>query len=129
MYVCVCVCIYAYIHTYMCVLYICVCVYMCMCVCIYMHMCVCVCMYVCMYVCICIYIYICFFCFFFTVISPRFKLHLSVEKLKCDTMMPTFPPLQFYEIIVTQYQLRLTDAPGGCFCNGRLRGLGPKIRL
>ena len=90
-----------------------------MCVCIYMHMCVCVCMYM--------YIYICIF--FFTVILPPFKLHLSVEKLKCDTIMPTFLPLQFYEIIVTQYQLRLTDAPGGCFCNGRLRGLGPKIRL
>ena len=126
MYVCVCIyaCMHAYIHTYMCVLYICVCVYMGMYVCMCMHMCVCVC--VCMYM----YIYICFLFFvFFTVISPRFKLHLSVEKLKCDTMIPTFPPLQFYEIIVTQYQLRLTDAPGGCFCNGRLRGLGPKIRL
>ena len=98
---------HACIHAYMCVLYICVCVYMGMYVCMYMHMCVCV--YVCMYM----YIYICFLLFFFTVISPRFKLHLSVEKLKCDTMMPTFPPLQFYEIIVTQYQLRLTDAPGG----------------
>ena len=119
----------AYIHTYMCVLYICVCVYMGMCVCMYMHMCVCVCVCVCMYVCLCIYIYV-FFVVFFTVISPRFKLHLSVEKLKCDTIMPTFPPLQFYEIIVTQYQLCLTDAlGGGCFCNGRLRGLGPKIRL
>ena len=122
LYVCVCVhvCIHTYIHTCMYVLYICVCVYVCICIC------VCVCMYVC--ICICIYIYV-FFCFFFTVISPRFKLHLSVEKLKCDTIMPTFPPLQFYEIIVTQYQLRLTDAPGGCLCNGRLRGLGPKIHL
>ena len=117
--VCVCACVHTYIHTYM---YVCI-VYMCVCVCMYMHMCVC------MYVCICLCTYICIFCFFFTVISPRFKLHLSVEKLKCDTIMPTFPPLQFYEIIVTQYQLRLTDAPGGCLCNGRLRGLGPKIRL
>ena len=101
-------CMHACIHAYMCVLYICVCVYMGMYVCMCVHVCVCV--YVCMYM----YIYICFFfLFFFTVISPRFKLHLSVEKLKCDTMMPTFPPLQFYEIIVTQYQLRLTDAPGG----------------
>ena len=78
-------------------------------VCMYVYAYVCVCVYVCMYM----YIYIYVFCFFFTVISPRFKLHLSVEKLKCDTIMPTFPPLQFYEIIVTQYQLRLTDAPGG----------------
>ena len=83
---------------------------------IYIYMCVCVC--------------VCnFFVVFFTVILPRFKLHLSIQILKCDTMMPTFPPLQFYEIIVTQYQLCLTDAPRGCFCNGRLRGLGPKIRL
>ena len=67
--------------------------------------------------------------YIFTVILPSFKLHLSVEKLECDTMMPTFHPLQFYEIIVTQYQLRLADAPGECFCNGRSRGLGPKIRL
>ena len=111
--VCVHICMHAYIHTYMCVLYICVCVYMGMCVCMYMHMCVCVCVYVCMYMYVCICIYICFFVFFFTVISPRFKLHLSVEKLKCDTIMPTFPPLQFYEIIVTQYQLCLTDALGG----------------
>ena len=117
-YVCVCAYMHAYIHTY---INVCI-VYMCMCVCMYMHMCVCVC--VCIYVYVYIYMYI-----FFTVILPRFKLHLSAEKLKCDTIMPTFPPLQFYEIIVTQYQLRLTDAPGGCFCNGRLRGLGPKIRL
>ena len=124
MYVCVCIyaCMHAYIHTCVYCIYVYVYIWVCMYVCICICVCVCVCMYV--YV----YIYICFL-FFFTVISPRFKLHLSVEKLKCDTMMPTFPPLQFYEIIVTQYQLRLTDAPGGCFCNGRLRGLGPKIRL
>ena len=86
-------------------------------------------MYVCVCVCAYIYIHMYVVVFFFTVILPRFKLHLSVEKLKCDTMMPTFPPLQFYEIIVTQYQLRLTDALGGRFCNGKLRGLGPKICL
>ena len=55
---------------------------------------------------------------FLTVILPRFKLHLSVEKLKYDTMMPTFPPLQFYDIIVTEYQLRLTDALGGASVMG-----------
>ena len=110
---------HTYIHT--CIVYMCMCMYGY--VCMYVYAYVCVCVYVCMYV----YVYI--YVFFFTVISPRFTLHLSVEKLKCDTIMPTFPPLQFYEIIVTQYQLRLTDAPGGCFCNGRLRGLGPKIRL
>ena len=122
MYVCVCIyaCMHAYIHTCVYCIYVYVYIWVCMYVCMYMHMCVCMYVYV--------YIYM-FFVAFFTVISPRFKLHLSVEKLKCDTMMPTFPPLQFYEIIVTQYQLRLTDAPGGCFCNGRLRGLGPKIRL
>ena len=128
MHVCMCVCVHicmhTYIHTYMCVLYIYVCVYMCMCVCVYV--CICICVYVCVYV--YMYMYL-FYVYFFTVISPSFKLHLSVEKLKWDTIMPTFPPLQFYEIIVTQYQLRLTDAPGGCLCNGRLRGLGPKIRL
>ena len=90
--------------------------------CMYVYAYVCVCVYVCMYMYINMY-------FFFHPNLTMFKLHLSVEKLKCDTIMPTFPPLQFYEIIVTQYQLRLTDAPGGCFCNGRLRGLGPKIRL
>ena len=130
--VCVCVCAYmhAYIHTYIHTCVYCIYVYVYICVCVYVCICICVCVCVCMYVYVYIYIYVFFFVlFFFTVISPRFKLHLSVEKLKCDTIMPTFPPLQFYEIIVTQYQLRLTDAPGGCFCNGRLRGLGPKIRL
>ena len=123
MYVCMCVCVHICIYTciQVCIVYMCMCIYVY--VSIYMHMCVCV--YVCMYM----YIYVIFVLFFFTVISPRFKLHLSGEKLKCNTMMPTFPPLQFYEIIVTQYQLCLTDAPEGCFCNGRLRGLGPKIRL
>ena len=122
MYVCVCVCIYACIHTYIHTCVYCIYVYVYVCMYVYAYVCVCVC--VCMYICI-------FFVFFsfFSVISPRFKLHLSVEKLKCDTIMPTFLPLQFYEIIVTQYQLRFTDTPGGCFCNGRLRGLGPKIRL
>ena len=85
-----------------------------MCVCMYACVCLCVRVYVCMYM----YIYVFFFVFSFTVISPRFKLHLSVEKLKCDTMMLTFPPLQFYEILVTQYQLRLTDAPGGASVMG-----------
>ena len=109
---CVCMCVCAYMHACMhtcihvCIVYMCMRIYGYVCMYVYACVCVCVCMYV--YV----YIYM-FFCFFFTVISPRFKLHLSVEKLKCDTMMPTFPPLQFYEIIVTQYQLRLTDAPEG----------------
>ena len=98
-------CMHTCIHV--CIVYMCMCMYGYVCMYVYAYVCVCVCMYV--YV----YIYMFFFFFFFTVISPRFKLHLSVEKLKCDTMMPTFPPLQFYEIIVTQYQLRLTDAPGG----------------
>ena len=84
-----------------------------------MYVCVCVYVHICIHAYMCIlYIYICIFLFFFTVILQRFKLHLSVEKLKCDTMMPTFPPLQFYKIIVTQYQLRLTDAPGGASVMG-----------
>ena len=126
---CICiymhVCVCAYMHTYIHTCVYCIYVYVYICVCMYVYMYIYACMCVCVCVCVCMYMYI--YVFFFTVTLPRFKLHLSVEKLKCDTMMPTFPPLQFYEIIGTQYQLRLTDAPGGCFCNGRLRDLAPKF--
>ena len=137
MYVCACVYVHICIHVYIVCIYIYMYIYVYMCI--YIYVCVCVCVsvyrprdwyiyiYICIFFCVCVCIYIYIFCFFFTVILPRFKLHLSVEKLKVrdhDAHLSSTAVLWNYSDS-TNYAWLMP--PGGASVMGDWGDLAPKF--